>query len=139
MRVLCNPKIKLLKKAINNPDFKKPDELITLDMNFTSQRLHSNLMPKKTVKKATTAPTEEEKKEQQRIEKERTFAVQAHIVKVMKSRKQLQMQHLVSEIMGNIGLFKAEPKMVKEQIEVLISNDYIKRDESDKRSLIYIP
>ena len=29
--------------------------------------------------------------------------------------------------------------MIKEQIEVLISQDYMKRDERDKANLIYVP
>ena len=41
--------------------------------------------------------------------------------------------------MRNITMFKADPKMIKEQIEVLISQDYMKRDENNKAELIYIP
>lgn len=41
--------------------------------------------------------------------------------------------------MRNITMFKADPKMIKEQIEVLISQDYMKRDERDKANLIYVP
>ncbi len=41
--------------------------------------------------------------------------------------------------MRNISMFKADPKMIKEQIEVLIQGDYMKRDENDRALLIYVP
>ena len=36
-------------------------------------------------------------------------------------------------------MFRADPKMVKEQIEVLIRDEYMKRDDNDKALLIYLP
>ena len=36
-------------------------------------------------------------------------------------------------------MFKADPKMIKEQIEVLIRDEYMKRDENDRAMLIYLP
>lgn len=36
-------------------------------------------------------------------------------------------------------MFRADPKMVKEQIEVLIRDEYMKRDDNDKTVLIYLP
>ena len=46
--------------------------------------------------------------------------IQAHTVKVMKSYKTHKYQQLVADVIRNILMFKAEPKMVKEQIEILI-------------------
>ena len=57
----------------------------------------------------------------------------------MKSRKQHRYQNLLTDVMHNINMFKADPKMIKEQIEVLINQDYMKRDENDKANLIYVP
>ena len=36
-------------------------------------------------------------------------------------------------------MFKADPKMIKEQIEVLIRDEYMKRDENERAKLIYLP
>jgi cullin 1 len=71
--------------------------------------------------------------------KERTFVVQAHIVKVMKAQKQYRFQNVVTDVIRNITMFRADPKMVKEQIEVLIRDEYMKRDDNDRANLIYIP
>ena len=47
--------------------------------------------------------------------------------------------NLQADVIANITMFKADPKMVKEQIEVLITQDYMKRDENDRATLIYVP
>ena len=46
---------------------------------------------------------------------------------------------LLTEVIRNINMFKADPKMVKEQIEVLIRDEYMKRDDKEKALLIYLP
>ena len=114
MMQLCNPKVMVLKKAIKKPDFSKMDEAITLNPAFKSNSIKNNLIPKKVTKKTTSGQTEEEKKEQARVEKERTFVVQAHIVKVMKANKQHRFQNVLTDVIRNITLFKADPKMIKE-------------------------
>lgn len=65
--------------------------------------------------------------------------MQAHIVKVMKAQKTYSYQALVTDVMRNITMFKADPKVVKEQIEVLILGEYMKRDENNRTKLIYLP
>ena len=87
MMQLCNPKIMVLKKEIKKPIF-KDDEKITLNMTYKSNSIRVNLVPKKSTKKQSSELTDEERKQKARIDKERTFVVQAHIVKVMKTQKQ---------------------------------------------------
>ena len=65
--------------------------------------------------------------------------MQAHTVKVMKAQKTYRFQNLVTDVIRNITMFRADPKMVKEQIEVLIRDEYKKRDDNDKTVLIYLP
>ena len=36
-------------------------------------------------------------------------------------------------------MFRADPQMIKEQIEILIQSEYMKRTESDRTKLIYLP
>ena len=57
----------------------------------------------------------------------------------MKAQKTYRYQTLVTDVMRNITMFKADPKMVKEQIEVLIRDEYMKRDDNDRTVLIYLP
>lgn len=57
----------------------------------------------------------------------------------MKAQKSYRFQNLVADVTRNISMFKADPKQIKEQIEVLIRDLYMKRDEADKAILIYLP
>ena len=57
----------------------------------------------------------------------------------MKAQKSYKYQQLLNDVIRNITMFKAEPPMIKEQIEVLIRDEYMKRDENDRTRLIYLP
>jgi len=138
MMKLCDPKLKVLNKEVNKPVF-DANEKIRVNEKFKSAAVRNNLIPQKVVKKKTTEATAEESQQAKQVAKERTFVIQAHIVKVMKAQKQYRYQNVVTDIIRNITMFKADPKMVKEQIEVLIRDEYMKRDENDKANLIYLP
>ena len=44
---------------------------------------------------------------------------------------------LIKNIMEGIRMFKAQPAMIKSQIEVLIIQDYFRREENDRARLVY--
>ena len=69
----------------------------------------------------------------------RKYQIQGQIVKIMKTQKSYKMSLLMADVMRNISLFKAEPKMVKEQIDNLMTQEYIKRDENDRQIIVYLP
>ena len=83
--------------------------------------------------------TQEERKQLDIVNRERTFVIQAHLVKVMKAQKTYRYQNLTADVMRNITMFKCDPKMLKDQIEVLIRDEYMKRDENNRAVLIYLP
>ena len=135
---LCEPKVKLLLKKVNKPVFGE-EEPIKVNLKFTSQTIKQNLIPQKSIKKKQVEPTEEENLQAKQIKRERTFVIQAHIVKVMKAQKTYKYQLLLNDVIRNITMFRAEVPMVKEQIGVLMQQDYMKRDDNDKATLIYLP
>jgi len=57
----------------------------------------------------------------------------------MKAQKTYRFQNVVTDVIRNITMFRADPKMVKEQIEVLIQGEYMRRDDNDRALLIYLP
>ena len=59
MMSFCNPKVKLLLKAINKPVF-GDNEKIKINPNFSSNSIRCNLVPQKVVKKKTAEATTEE-------------------------------------------------------------------------------
>lgn len=68
-----------------------------------------------------------------------TFPFQEAIIQIMKMRKRIsnaQLQTELVEILKN--MFLPQKKMIKEQIEWLIEHKYIKRDEADINTFIYM-
>ena len=138
MMRFCDPKVKVLLKEVQKPVFGE-HEKIKVNKQFTSNSIRCNLVPQKVVKKKTTEATAEESAQAKQVARERQFIIQAHTVKVMKAQKTYRFQQVVTDVIRNITMFKADPKMVKEQIEVLIQGEYIKRDDADRALLIYLP
>lgn len=67
------------------------------------------------------------------------LCLQEAIIQIMKMRKRInnaQLQTELVEILKN--MFLPQKKMIKEQIEWLIDHKYIKRDESDINTFIYM-
>lgn len=57
----------------------------------------------------------------------------------MKGRRQEKHNELIAETVKLVNTFKPEPAMIKQQIEWLIENDYLMRDDKDKGKYIYKP
>jgi hypothetical protein len=50
----------------------------------------------------------------------------------MKGRRQERHNELITETIKLINAFKPDPVLIKQQIEWLIENEYLMRDEKDK-------
>ena len=77
-------------------------------------------MPSTSQKKKTGEATATETGLANDVKTERQVIIQATSVKILKTRKTIAYQELITENMGMITMFKAQPAMIKEQIEVLI-------------------
>ncbi|KAL3101325.1 hypothetical protein niasHT_028081 [Heterodera trifolii] len=69
----------------------------------------------------------------------RTFRVQEAIVKIMKTRKRLNQAQLQTELVDVLrNMFLPSRKLIKEQIEWLIEQKFLKRDDRDMNTFIYV-
>jgi cullin 1 len=84
-------------------------------------------------------PVDEKKKVIEDVDKDRRYAIDASIVRIMKSRKVLNYQQLVVECVEQLGrMFKPDVKAIKKRIEDLISRDYLERDKDNANLFKYL-
>jgi len=73
------------------------------------------------------------------VMKEREFVIDAAIVRIMKSRKEMALLDLQQETKKLISLFVPDPKMVKRRIDSLMERDYLERHPEKNNVFIYKP
>jgi cullin 1 len=73
-----------------------------------------------------------------RVEEDRTVAIEAAVVRIMKARKVLTHQQLVAEVLAQLSFFRPNPKVIKRRIENLIEREYLERDPDIANSYKYL-
>merc|ERR1712072_515807 len=84
--------------------------------------------------------TQEEKDStRQTVDEDRKHAIEAAIVRIMKTRKSLDHQKLVLEASQQLMRhFKPDPKQIKKRIEDLIAREYLERDGNNPNVYKYL-
>jgi Cullin protein neddylation domain len=72
------------------------------------------------------------------IAEDRSIAIEAALVRIMKSRKTLDHNNLVQEVLQSLKNFKPNPQHIKAKIDQLIDREYLERDGSDKNIYKYL-
>ncbi|CAI9776246.1 unnamed protein product [Fraxinus pennsylvanica] len=84
-------------------------------------------------------PVDEKKKVIEVVDKDKRYAIDTSIVRIMKSRKVLGYQQLVMECVEQLGhMFKPDVKAIKKRIEDLITRDYLERDRDNPNLFKYL-
>ena len=108
-----NPKCKILIKT--PAEGYSTDHVISVNTQFTHQQRRIRI-PYVTSK----APIVERKISEEAVSEDRKHAIEASVVRVMKSRKSLAHQQLISEVSQLLmKFFPPDPKQIKKRIEVL--------------------
>ena len=57
----------------------------------------------------------------------------------MKTKKKMEFNDLLSEVLQALSMFQPQPKFIKQRIEKLIADEFLARDTEDKSMLVYLP
>ncbi|KAM7484354.1 hypothetical protein LguiA_000363 [Lonicera macranthoides] len=84
--------------------------------------------------------SEPEKQEtRQRVEEDRKPQIEAAIVRIMKSRRVLDHNNIITEVTKQLqSRFLANPGEIKKRIESLIERDFLERDTADRKLYRYL-
>ncbi len=83
-------------------------------------------------------PVIEEVYKKEIVQEDRSIAIEAAIVRIMKSRKKLDHLSLVQEVMQSLRMFRPNPQQIKTKIESLIDKEYLEIDKDDKNIYRYL-
>jgi len=154
---LAHPKVRLLKKTPNNKSL-ADDHTFEYNTQYTSQ-LRRVKIPVLSASKAKSGkeetkgdeledgdgqePTGEGGESNENVPagvlEARKSRVEAAIVRVMKARKTLEHNNLVSEVVKQLSnRFAVEPAFIKKRIDALIEREYLERDSTDRRLYHYL-
>ncbi|KAK4568020.1 hypothetical protein RGQ29_003684 [Quercus rubra] len=122
-------KYKILKKEPNTKTI-SPTDNFEFNYKFTD-RMRRIKIP--------VPPVDERKKVIEEVDKDRRYTIDAAIVRIMKSRKVLELQKLVIECVEQLSnMFKPDIKLIKRRIEDLITRDYLERDQDNPSMFKYL-
>ncbi|KAL7172197.1 hypothetical protein ACSBR2_031818 [Camellia fascicularis] len=129
LQSLSCAKYKILNKEPNTKTV-TPNDYFEFNLKFTD-RMRRIRIP--------LPPVDERKKVVEDVDKDRRYAIDASIVRIMKSRKVLGHQQLVMECVEQLSrMFKPDFKAIKKRIEDLITRDYLERDKENPNLFRYL-
>lgn len=136
---LCTPKFKILKKSSKGKGIGE-GELFTFNSEYTS-KLRRVRIPLVSMKEAGGGEDAEASADYLPgpIEETRRHLIEAAIVRIMKARKTLHHNDLISEVTRQLSTrFNPQPQNIKKRIESLIEREYLERATGDRRIYNYL-
>ncbi|SCZ98135.1 BZ3500_MvSof-1268-A1-R1_Chr3-3g06598 [Microbotryum saponariae] len=110
------------------------DDMYELNLGFKSKKIRVNLnAPIKAEQKTESADV------MKHVDDDRKMLIQATIVRVMKSRKEMKHQQLINETLAQLQTrFKPKLGDVKKAIDVLIDKEYLERVDGQRDLYKYL-
>ena len=82
-------------------------------------------------------PVLEASVKKEKITQDRSHAVDAAIVRVMKARKKMQYNDLRLEVVTFMRTFKPDDAMIEKRVASLVEREYLDRDKNDENLILY--
>jgi cullin 1 len=120
------------KLLISNEEEIEDETVLTFNKNFTSKKLRF-VLPTPIMDKS-----QDESKNKDIVNEDRSEMIKANIVRIMKSKKNLSHNDLIIEVNKNINLFTPNVKNIKKCIENLIDREYLERCNNEKDRYNYL-
>ncbi|CAJ0583287.1 unnamed protein product, partial [Mesorhabditis spiculigera] len=125
----------LVRNGAATKDIEESDEFYVNDQ-FTSKLVRVKISTILDTKVANQKETVEVK---EKVEDDRKHEIECAIVRIMKSRKELDHSNLVSEVVRQIeARFKPPLTVIKQRIEALIEREYLQRNKDDAKVYQYL-
>jgi len=126
-------KQKILEKT-GDPKKVVEDDTFTFNNNFKSKLFKIKIGA---ISQKESEP--ERSDTRQKVDEERKNMIEAAIVRIMKSRKTMEHNNLMSEVTSQLSnRFMPNPLIVKKRIESLIEREYLERNISDRKLYNYL-
>mmetsp|Transcript_24773 Transcript_24773/g.34140 ORF Transcript_24773/g.34140 Transcript_24773/m.34140 type:complete len:740 (-) Transcript_24773:166-2385(-) len=115
-------------------------EISEADVFHFNESFRSKLMKVKIGTVAAHKESEPEKIEtRQKVEEDRKPQIEAAIVRIMKARRVLDHNNIVTEVTKQLSQrFLPNPTVIKKRIESLIERDFLERDSTDRKIYRYL-
>ncbi|CAI5730491.1 unnamed protein product [Hyaloperonospora brassicae] len=110
------------------------DPTYAINFGFTSRKLRISAIPNTPVEspKTVRAPAHE-------IEDDRKMSLQAAIVRVLKTRRDVHQAQLVQEVTEMLlHQFVPTSTAIKQNVEILIQKEYLRRHDVDQARFVYV-
>ena len=121
--------------SLTHHEFAEKTDEFTYNEFFTSKlnRVKIPMVTSKTDTEPETRATRE------KVSEDRRYEIEASIVRVMKARKRLQINQLITEVTEQLQRrFPPNPSQIKSRVETLLEREYLKRDDNDQRVFHYV-
>ena len=128
LNVMLNPKNKILEKVKN--DGKKASDEDEFQVNLALKS------PTRKIK--LSIPSQDENFEKEKVAEDRNHAIDASIVRIMKSRKTMAHNILIPEVVNVLQVFRPQIRDIKQRIENLIQREFLARDPQDHNLYNYL-
>jgi hypothetical protein len=113
----------------------KVQDRYVLNKSFSHRKIRVKAIPNTPVGESCNVSKESTRE----VEEDRKMALQAAIVRVLKTRREILQNALQVEVQEMLkNQFVPSSTMLKTNIDILVQKEYLKRGESNDQLLIYV-